>query len=292
MVMINPKEVWQILREAFTEFNQENVARLGAGLAYYTLFAIAPLLIVAIGVAGMVFGAEAARGEVVRQIDGMVGREGALAIQEMLASVSRPGRSVPATIVGLITLFLGATSAFASLQGALNEVWNVKEKPRGPVLGFLRGRLLSFGLVLGVGFLLLVSLALSAALAALGNLMSSSLPGGATLWAIVNFLISFGFTTILFAMIYKVLPDVPLTWRDVWMGGLITSLFFTLGKTLIGLYLGHSAIGSSFGAAGSIIVLLVWVYYSSQILLFGAEVTQAVVRRREGGKPQRPTQRR
>jgi membrane protein len=292
MVMINPKEVWQILREAFTEFNRENVARLGAGLAYYTLFAIAPLLIVAIGVAGMVFGAEAARGEVVRQIDGMVGREGALAIQEMLASVSRPGRSVPATIVGLITLFLGATSAFASLQGALNEVWNVKEKPRGPVLGFLRGRLLSFGLVLGVGFLLLVSLALSAALAALGNLMSSSLPGGATLWAIVNFLISFGFTTILFAMIYKVLPDVPLTWRDVWMGGLITSLFFTLGKTLIGLYLGHSAIGSSFGAAGSIIVLLVWVYYSSQILLFGAEVTQAVVRRREGGKPQRPTQRR
>jgi membrane protein len=292
MVMINPKEAWQILREAFTEFNRENVARLGAGLAYYTLFAIAPLLIVAIGVAGMVFGAEAARGEVVRQIDGLVGHDGAQAIQEMLASVSRPGRSIPATIVGLITLFLGATSAFASLQGALNEVWNVKEKPRGPVLGFLRGRLLSFGLVLGVGFLLLVSLALSAALAALGNLMSSSLPGGATLWAIVNFLISFGFTTILFAMIYKVLPDVPLTWRDVWMGGLITSLFFTIGKTLIGLYLGHSAIGSSFGAAGSIIVLLVWVYYSSQILLFGAEVTQAVVRRREGGKPQRPTRRR
>jgi membrane protein len=272
--------VWQVLREAFAEFNRENVARLGAGLAYYTLFALAPLLVVAIGVAGMAFGAEAARGEVVRQIDGLLGRDGALAIQGMLASVSQPGRSVPATIIGLITLFLGATSAFAALQGALNEVWNVKEKPRGPVIGFLRGRLLSFGLVLGIGFLLLVSLALSAVLAALGDLMSSRLPGGATLWAIVNFLISFGFTTILFAMIYKVLPDVPLTWRDVWMGGLITSLFFTIGKMLIGLYLGHSAIGSSFGAAGSIIVILIWVYYSSQILLFGAEVTQAVVRKR------------
>ena len=271
----------EILRTAFAEFSREKVSRLGASLAYYSLFALAPLLVVAIGVAGMVFGAEAARGEVVRQIDGLIGHDGALAVQGLLAAGSRPDRSIPATIIGLVTLFLGATGAFVALQGALNEVWNVQEKPRGEIIGFLRGRLLSFGLVLGVGFLLLVSLALSAALAALGNLMSSRLPGGIALWTIVNFLVSFGFTTVLFAMIFKVLPDVPLTWRDVWEGALITALLFTVGKSLIGLYLGRSAIGSSFGAAGSVIIILIWIYYSSQILLFGAEVTQAVVRRRK-----------
>ena len=279
MAMISPKVIWQILREALAEFSRENVARLGAALAYYTLFALAPLLVVAIGVAGMVFGAEAARGEVVAQIDGLLGREGAEAIQSMLISANPPNRSIPATIIGLVTLFLGATSAFAALQGALNEVWNAREKKRGAIKGFIRGRLLSFGLVVGIGFLLLVSLALSAILAAVGNLMSSRLPGGATVWMILNFLISFGFTTVLFAMIYKILPDVKLAWRDVWIGGIITSLFFTIGKSLIGLYLGHSAIGSGFGAAGSIIIILIWVYYSSQVVLFGAEVTQVYVRR-------------
>jgi membrane protein len=279
MAITSPRELWQILREAFGEFSRENVARLGAALAYYTLFALAPLLVVAIGVAGLVFGAEAARGEVVAQIEGLIGRAGAEAVQGLLVSASPPGRSIPATVVGLITLFLGATSAFAALQGALNQVWNVPEKKQSAIKEFLRERLLSFGLVVGIGFLLLVSLALSAMLAALGNFMGSRLPGGATLWSIVNFVISFGFTTILFAMIYKVLPDVELAWRDVWLGGVITSLFFTIGKVLIGLYLGHSAIGSSFGAAGSVIIILIWIYYSSQVVLFGAEVTQAVVKR-------------
>lgn len=155
----------------------------------------------------------------------------------------------------------------------------MEEKAGGGIKGFLRGRLLSFGLVVGIGFLLLVSLALSAILAAIGTFMSSRLPGGVTLWMIINLLISFGFTTVLFAMIYKLLPDVELKWRDVWLGGIITSIFFTLGKFLIGLYLGRSAIGSSFGAAGSVIIILIWVYYSSQVVLFGAEVTQAVVKR-------------
>lgn len=278
MTITRPGEVWEIFREAWGEFNRENVARLGAALAYYTLFALAPLLVVAIGVAGLVFGAEAARGEVIAQIEGLLGRDGAEAIQGMLVSAHPPERSIPATIIGLVTLFLGATSAFAALQGALNKVWNV-EKKGGGIKGFLRGRLLSFGLVVGIGFLLLVSLALSAVLAAIGTFMSSRLPGGVTLWIILNLLISFGFTTVLFAMIYKLLPDVALQWRDVWLGGIITSLFFTLGKFLIGLYLGHSAIGSSFGAAGSIIIILIWVYYSSQVVLFGAEVTQAVVKR-------------
>ena len=278
-MITSPRELWRILRDAFGEFNRENVGRLGAALAYYTLFALAPLLVVAIGVAGMAFGEDAARGEVVAQIDGLIGRSGAEAVQAMLVSANPPERSIPATIVGLIALFLGATSAFAALQGALNKVWNVEDTQPGGVKGFLRGRLLSFGLVLGIGFLLLVSLALSAALSAIGNLMASRLPGGATLWMVANFAISFGFTTVLFAMIFKVLPDVKLSWRDVWLGGVITAFFFTLGKFLIGLYLGHSAVGSSFGAAGSVVIILLWIYYSSQIVLFGAEVTQAVVKR-------------
>jgi membrane protein len=279
MAIVSPRLIWEILRDAFLEFKRENVSRLGASLAYYTLFALAPLLVVAIGVAGMVFGAEAARGQVVSQIDGLIGRDGALAIQGMLTSAHPPERSIPATIIGLVTLFLGATSAFTALQGALNTVWNVEAPKRSAFTGFIRGRLLSFGMVVGIGFLLLVSLLLSAALAAAGQLFESRLPGGSTLWQILNWLISLAFTTLLFGMIYKVLPDIRLAWRDVWLGGFITAIFFTLGKWLIGLYLGHSAVGSSFGAAGSVIIVLVWVYYSSQVVLYGAEVTQAVVRR-------------
>jgi membrane protein len=271
--------VWQVLREAWADFGRDKVSRHGAALAYYTLFAIAPLLVVAIGVAGLVFGADAARGEVVSQIQGLVGTEGAQAIQEMLVSARPHDRSVPATIVGLVTLFLGATSAFAALEGALNAVWNVPPARRSGLKVMVRRRILSFGMVLGIGFLLLVSLALSAALSALGGLLSSRLPGGSGLWRVLNFVISFGVTTLLFAMIYRVLPAVTLRWRDVWLGGLITSFCFTVGKFLIGLYLGNSAVASSFGAAGSVIVILVWVYYSAQVVLFGAEVTQVVVRK-------------
>ena len=210
MAIVSPRLIWEILRDAFLEFKRENVSRLGASLAYYTLFALAPLLVVAIGVAGMVFGAEAARGQVVSQIDGLIGRDGALAIQGMLTSAHPPERSIPATIIGLVTLFLGATSAFTALQGALNTVWNVEAPKRSAFTGFIRGRLLSFGMVVGIGFLLLVSLLLSAALAAAGQLFESRLPGGSTLWQILNWLISLAFTTLLFGMIYKVLPDIRL----------------------------------------------------------------------------------
>ncbi|MEO8200873.1 MAG: YihY/virulence factor BrkB family protein [Gemmatimonadota bacterium] len=268
-----------ILKSAIIKWDADNIPRMGAALAYYTLFALAPLLVVAIGVAGLVFGADAARGQVVHEIDGLIGHNGAVAIQSLLVAARKPERSIPAALIGLITLFLGATSAFSALQGALNTIWNAKTAQGNVIQTYIRGRLLSFGMVLGIGFLLLVSLVLSAALAALGAFMHARLPGGAIFWEFINFIVSFGVTTLLFAMIFKVLPNVRLAWRDVWVGSLITSFFFTIGKLLIGLYLGTSTIGSSYGAAGSLVVIMLWVYYSSQVVLFGAEVTQAYVQR-------------
>ena len=288
------KGLGELFRDALVEWDRDNVPRLGAALAYYSLFALAPLLVVVISVAGLAFGEEAARSQVVRQIDGLLGKEGAEAVQAMIIAAREPERSIPATIVGLIVLIIGATSAFSALQGALDEVWNVKAPKVGAIRGFIRVRLLSFGMVLGIGFLLLVSLVFSAVLGVLGDLMHARLPGGELLWQIIDFVVSFGFITLLFAMIYKVLPNVDLTWRDVWIGALITSFLFTLGKVLIGLYLGHSSIGSTYGAAGSIVIILIWVYYSSQVVLFGAEVTQAFVRkygseaRRKGALAARP----
>lgn len=273
------KTYGSILKTAAIKWDADNVPRMGAALAYYTLFALAPLLVVVIGVAGLAFGAEAARGQVVEQIDGLIGHNGAEAIQSLLIAARKPEQSILASILGLITLFLGATSAFSALQGALNTIWNVKGPQDHVIRGYLRGRLLSFGMVVGIGFLLLVSLALSAALAALGDFMHSRLPGGEILWQAINIVLSFGFATLLFAMIFKILPDVHLAWRDVWAGATITSFFFAIGKLLIGLYLGNTAIGSSYGAAGSIVIVMLWVYYSSQVVLFGAEVTQAYVQR-------------
>lgn len=268
-----------ILKAAAIKWDSDNVPRMGAALAYYSLFALAPLLVVAIGVAGLAFGAEAARGEVVHQIDGLIGKNGAEAVQSMLIAARKPEQSILAAILGLITLFLGATSAFSALQGSLNTIWNVKTPEQNLVRGFIRNRLLSFGMVLCVGFLLLVSLALSAALAALGSFMEARLPGGTFLWQAINFVVSFAFITLLFAMIFKVLPNLRLAWRDVWVGSLLTSFFFSVGKFLIGLYLGRSSVGSTYGAAGSVVIILLWVYYSSQTVLFGAEVTQAYVQR-------------
>jgi membrane protein len=276
--MINSlKALGNIFKTAFIGWDRDNVPRLGAALAYYTLFALAPLLIIAIAVAGIAFGAEAARGEVVSQIDSLIGKNGAQAVQSLLEQAQQPTRSIPATILGVITFFLGATGAFAQLQGAINTVWHIQSPGRGAIRGFIRQRLLSFGMVVGIGFLLLVSLLLSALLAALGRYLNSRLPGGEVLWQGVNVIVSFGFITLLFAMIYKVLPDITLAWRDVWAGAVITAFFFTLGKFLIGLYLGRASIGSSYGAAGSVIIIMLWVYYSSQIMLFGAEVTHAYV---------------
>jgi membrane protein len=277
--------LWWVMKRALAGWWDDNVPRLGASLAYYTLFALSPVLLVATAIAGLVFGPEAVRGEIVGQIQGLVGRQGAEAVQAMLEGAAKPSSSIPATVVGFVTLFLGATGAFLELQTALNAIWRVKPRPGARVRDFLTQRLISFGLVVAVGFLLLVSLLVSAALAALSRYLGNIFPALTAVWAAGNVLVSLFVITLLFAMVYKILPDVRLRWRDVWIGALVTAGFFSVGKQLIGLYLGTSSVGSSYGAAGSVVVLLVWVYYSAQVVLLGAEFTRFYVERFRGQPP-------
>ena len=276
---IRVKSIFRLLKEAFQGWQKDKVSILAAALAYYTVFSIAPLLVIAIAIAGAVFGEEAARGEIVAQIDYLVGQQGAEAIETAIANANQPKLSSVASIISIVVLFVGASGVFAQLQTALNTVWNVEAKPNAGIWEFIRKRLLSFGMVLSIGFLLLVSLMISTALAAISNLDISLFSDFALLWRILNFVISFSLITLLFALIYKYLPDVRIRWKDVWVGATITALLFIFGKYLIGLYLGKSSLGSAYGAAGSLIVFLAWVFYSAQILLFGAELTQVYTRR-------------
>jgi membrane protein len=282
---MTPSALWWVMKRALAGWWDDNVPRLGASLAYYTLFALSPVLLVATAIAGLVFGPDAVRGEIVGQIQGLVGRQGAEAVQAMLEHSARPSSSIPATIIGLLTLFLGATGAFLELQTALNAIWRVKPRPGANVRDFVVQRLISFGLVVGVGFLLLVSLLVSAALAALSRYLGRIFPALTAFWEAGNVLVALFVITLLFAMVYKILPDVRLRWRDVWVGALVTAGFFSIGKQLIGLYLGTSSIASSYGAAGSVVVLLVWVYYSAQVVLLGAEFTRFYVERFRGQPP-------
>jgi membrane protein len=282
---ISPGALWWVMKRALGGWWNDNVPRLGASLAYYTLFALSPILLVATAIAGLVFGAEAVRGEIVGQIQGLVGRQGAEAVQSMLENAAKPSASIPATVIGLVTLFLGATGAFLELQTALNAIWRVKPRPGASVRDFLVQRLISFGLVVGVGFLLLVSLLVSAALAALNRYLGQLLPALTAIWEAGNVLVSLFVITLLFAMVYKILPDVRLGWRDVWTGALVTAGLFSVGKQVIGLYLGTSSVASSYGAAGSVVVLLIWVYYSAQVVLLGAEFTRFYVERFRGQPP-------
>jgi membrane protein len=266
------------LRQALAGWWNDDVPRLGASLAYYTLFSLAPILVVAIAIGGLVFGEEAVRGQIVGQIQGLIGREGAEAVQSMLEGAARPSRSVPATVIGIVTFFLGATGAFLELQTALNTIWRVKPKPGGSFLRMLLlQRLVSFGLVVAMGFLLLTSLLVSTALAAVHTYMGNAFPGAFVLWEALNVVVSLAVITLLFALVYKVLPDVKLSWGDVWVGALVTAGLFTIGKLLIGLYLGSTSIASTYGAAGSVVVILVWVYYSAQVILLGSEFTREYV---------------
>lgn len=245
---------------------------MGAAIAFYTLFSIAPLLIIAIAVAGVFFGEEAARGEIVAQIQNLIGEEGALAIQALLKSVKQPARDIVASLISLATLVVGATTVFAELQSALDRIWRTPAPANENSLwALLRARLLSFGLVLGLGFLLLVSLVASALIAVFGKWSSGMFEGREMLLHGINFAISFSVTTLLFALIYKYMPRARIAWRDVLLGAAVTGLLFELGKILIGLYLGKTGVASGFGAAGSLVVLLMWVYFSAQIFLLGAE---------------------
>ena len=278
----------RILGRAFAAWWNDNLLRLGASVSYYTLFAIAPILIVAIAVAGALFGAEAVRGEIVGQVQGLVGVEGGKAVQALLQGTTRRDDNLLAAVIGGITFILAACGAFLELQAALNTIWRVKPRPGSMVKSFVIDRLRSFGLVVAVGFLLLVSLAVSAALSAFAAWLDSWAPGMPVLLYTLNFLLSLGITAILFGMLFKFLPDVELAFRDVATGAVVTAVLFAGGKHLIGLYLGHSATASSYGAAGSVMVLLLWVYYTSQLVMIGAEFTRLYAEERRGPVPASP----
>lgn len=276
---MKPKIIVELLKETVKEWQEDKASRLAAALAYYTIFSLAPLLIIVIAIAGSIFGEEAARGEIVGQIQGLVGTDGAQVIETAIENADQPFTGSIASLISIAVLLFGASGVFAELQDALNTVWDVQPKPGRAIKGFLRKRVLSFSMVLGIGFLLLVSLVLSAALTALSTYMSHLLPGATFLWQLLNWFISFGVITLLFAMMYKFLPDVKIAWNDVWIGAIITALLFTLGKSVLGVYLGRGGFATTYGAAGSLVIVLVWVYYSAQILFFGAEFTQVYARR-------------
>jgi membrane protein len=272
-------DIWGLLKETYTQWSEDKVPKLGASLAYYTVFSLAPLLIIAIAIVGFFYGEGEARNQIVGQIGTLVGPAGASAIEDMLNNASRPGAGIVATLLGIATLLFGASGVFGELQDSLNTIWEVQPKPGRGIWGTIKDRFFSFSLVVGTGFLLLVSLVVTAVLAAIGGRLEGALPGGALLWQIINFVISFGVITLLFATIYKYLPDVEISWHDVWIGGAFTALLFVIGRLLLGLYLGNSSTTSVYGAAGSLVVILLWVYYTAQILFFGAEFTQVYANR-------------
>ena len=272
---LSPSSLWSMTKESFSSWSDDFAPSMGAAIAYYTIFSIAPLLVIVIAIAGLVFGQDAASGALYGQISGMVGDEGGRSIQTMVQNAnSQMGKGIVATILAAIVLLLGATGVFAELQNDLDRIWRspAAAKTEG-IWNMIRGRLLSLGMVASIGFLLLVSLAISAALAALGGWWGGVFGELEWLLHLVNFLVSIGVVTVLFALMYKILPRVKLAWRDVWIGSIVTALLFTIGKFVVGLYIGKSSVASGFGAAGALAVMLVWVYYSAQIFLLGAEFT-------------------
>jgi len=276
---MKPKSLWQFLKDTVLKWIEDDPFQLAAALSYYTFFSLAPLLIIVIAVAGFSFGKEAAQNQIVETIQGMVGRESAEAVQEMIQNTSnKPETGMIATLVGIIILMVGAAGVVGQLQIFLNTIWGVQLKPGQGIWGLIRQRFISFAMILGIGFLLLVSLVISAVLSSLTQVLGTSLGGTAIVAHGLDFLVSFTFVSALFAMIYKFLPDVQVDWRDVWIGAAITSFLFTIGKFLIGLYLGTSGVTSIFGAATSLITILLWVYYSSLIFFLGAEFTHVYAR--------------
>jgi membrane protein len=270
---------FEIFKQTLAQWIEDKAPRLAAALAFYTIFSLAPLLVVAVAVAGAVFGEDAARGAISAQFEDLAGASGATLIETALKNASQTGAITIAGIISLLVLLFGATAVFAQLQDALNTIWDVQPEPGRPIQTVIQQRFTAFTMVLGIGFLLLVSLVISAILNVLQQYASEVLPGLEFLWQFANIGISFVITTLLFAMIFKILPDVHIVWGDVWIGAIVTAVLFTIGKSLIGIYLGQSGIGSIYGAAGSLAVILIWVYYSGLILFLGAEFTQVYSRR-------------
>lgn len=276
----SPRQLWPLFEQAYGDWSEHKASRLAAALAFYTALSLAPLLVIVVAVLSLVFGDDAARGQIVAQFQGLLGPQGASAVQSVLASSRGTGSGVVATIIGTLVLLVGASGVFGELQGALDTIWNVKPRPGQGLRGFMKERFFSFTMVMGVAFLLLVSLVVTAALSAMGKFFGAHLGLLPVLWQMVNLVVSFAVTTGIFALIFNVVPDVRVPWRDVWIGAVFTAALFTLGKYLIGLYLGRSSATSAYGAAGSLVAILIWVYYSAQILFFGAELTQAYAKRR------------
>jgi membrane protein len=281
---------WDMIKTALSSWLDDYAPSMGAALSYYTVFSLAPLLVIVVSLAGLVFGAEAVRGEIFGQIAGLMGPQAAQAVEEMLTHVSQPGTGVAGTALGVVVLLVGATTVFAELQDAMDRIWRAPVRQRSSGLwALLRARLLSFGMILGMAFLLLVSLVASAAISALGKWWGGWFEGWEVVAQIVNMVLGFALTTAVFALIYKVMPRVKVGWGDVWVGAAVTALLFTVGRFLIGLYIGKTGVASGFGAAGSVAVVFVWVYYSAQIFLVGAEFTwvyaQRLGSRRGSAKP-------
>jgi membrane protein len=267
-----------LIKLSYQGWKEDKASRLSAALAYYTIFSLAPLLVIIIALTGLFWQREVVQSQVMTQIESLVGAEGRVFVADLLTSASHPVEGITATIIGIITLLFGALGVFNELHNALNTIWEVREEETQGFLESLKkvifSRLLSFTMILGIGFLLLVSLVISAGLSAVQETIGNAIPVSEILLQLVNLVISIGVITVLFALIFKFLPDAEIAWRDVWLGAFVTAVLFSLGKFLIGIYLGNSAVASSFGAAGSLVLLLIWIYYSAQILLFGAEFTQ------------------
>lgn len=270
---MNLRVMTKLLGATYTKWTADHAQGLGAALAFYTVFSLAPLLLIVIAIGGLVFGQDAAEGHIIGQIQSLVGEESAQAIQSMIEEARKPAAGIIATVLAMVMMLLGATGVFAQLQEALNTIWSVEDKPGEGMWRILKDRFMSLIAVLGTGFLLLISLVISAGLSAVGTTLEHVLPIPEFLLQLINVFVSFAIVTLLFAMIYKLLPDIAIQWGDVWIGAILTSLLFTIGKFVIGVYLGHSHVGIAYGAAGSLVVILIWVYYASQIFLLGAEFT-------------------
>ena len=270
------QSLYKLFKTTFQGWVNDYAASMGAALAFYTLFSIAPLLLIVLSITGFVFGVEAARGEIAGQLENLLGEQGALAVQSLLQNVNKPKEGLIASVIGLVLLIIGATTVFAELQSSLDRIWQAPERVKiSGLVALFRERLLSFGLILGIGFILMVSLLFSAGLATMHQLWSPQFKEWEFLLNLINIGFSFLMTTAMFALIYKLMPSVKIRWSEVWVGAIITAILFTAGKHLIGLYIGRSSITSGFGVAGSLVALLVWVYYSAQIFLLGAEFTWA-----------------
>lgn len=275
---MNLRKVGQLLQETFKEWQADKASRIAAALAYYTVFSISPLLVIAIAIAGTIFGGENAQAKITEQLIGLVGPDGMEPILQALNNMNQPKVKGLASLISIGVLIIGASGIFAQLQDALNTVWKVKPQPGQGILPFLRKRLASFFMVFAIGIFLMLSLILSTAVTTISSYQTNFLPGSTVLWENLDFLVSFGLLTFLFCLMFKYVPDVEIAWKDVFVGSIITALLFMFGKFLLGLYISKGSLGSAYGAAGSLIIFLAWVYYSAQIVLLGAEFTEVYTR--------------